>query len=108
MTIPEVVEAPGIEEAAARAPLDVALEAAGATADDGRQRAVDFAASDFEDLLSLRVSLRNALAAAPTGSALRHVVPWIWRPESTGKPRTVVGQEHGRELRLSRFAAPPY
>lgn len=89
-------------------PVAAALEAASATADDGTQRAVEYLPDSLEDLLALRLSVRDALARSPEGSALRHVVPWIWRPESLGRPRTAAGETVGMELRVSRYAAPQY
>ena len=92
-------------EAAEGSPLELALGAATSTAADGRQRAVEFVPADLEDLLSLRLSVRNALAAVAADSPLRHVVAWIWRPESAGKPLTGAGRDQGMELRLSRYGA---
>lgn len=91
-----------------RSPLDRALDAAAVTAGDGTQRAVEYGAGSLEDLLSLRLAVRNALASSAADSALRHVRPWIWRPESTGQPLTASGRELGMELRLSRYTAPQY
>ena len=89
-------------------PLDDALEAAALTASDGTQRAVEYGAGDLEELLSLRLALRNQLASSPAGSPLRHVRPWIWRPESNGNALTDAGHDQGMEIRLSRYTAPLY
>jgi hypothetical protein len=89
-------------------PLDTALAAAALTAVDGLQRAVDYDPGDLEDLLNLRLAVRDALASSPADSPLRHVGPWIWRPESTGSALTTAGPERGMELRLSRYRAPRY
>lgn len=78
------------------------------TAEDGRQRALDRALPSLEDLLALRLEVRDALAATPTESPLRHVLPWIWQPSSLGAPLTSAGDECGMELRLSRYATPRY
>lgn len=78
------------------------------TATDGEQRAVAVDGADLDDLLELRLALRSALAASPEGSPLRHVLPWVWRWESTGRPLTQFGEETGRELRLSRYDSPRY
>lgn len=91
-----------------RSPLEEALDAAALTAIDGVQRAVEYGAGDLEDLLSLRLAIRNELASSPADSALRHVVPWLWRTESTGKALTTAGRDHGMEIRLSRYGAPRY
>lgn len=84
------------------------MELAEATAEDGLQRAVDFTPADLEDLLALRLAVRDRLASSPSASPLRHVMPWIWRPESTGPALTTAGRAVGMELRLSRYAAPIY
>lgn len=91
-----------------RSPLDTALEAAALTAEDGAQRAVEYGANNLEDLLSLRLAVRDALASSKAGSPLRHVRPWIWRLESTGQALTAAGRKHGMEVRLSRYTAPLY
>jgi hypothetical protein len=103
---PEPVLEAGLEFE--RSPLDTALEAAALTAEDGAQRAVEYSASNLEDLLSLRLAVRDALASSKAGSPLRHVRPWIWRTESTGLALTAAGREHGMEMRLSRYTAPLY
>lgn len=90
------------------AALDEALAAAELTAADGKQRAIEYAAHSYEALLELRHLVRDALAATPPGSPLRHIEVWRWRPESLGQPLTAVGREHGVELRLSRHAKPLY
>jgi hypothetical protein len=90
------------------APDDRAMELAAATAQDGLQRALDFVPADLEDLLALRLAVRDRLAGTPSDSPLRHVRPWLWRPESTGAPLTDGGRSVGMELRLSRYASPLY
>jgi hypothetical protein len=87
-------------------PVDEALRLASATAEDGAQRAVDFLPADLDDLLALRLDVRERLASSPPDAPLRRVMPWIWRPESTGHPLTAAGQTVGMELRLSRYEAP--
>lgn len=89
-------------------PLPAALEAARLTAEDGLQRGVELLPESLEELLELRLAVRNALAQSPAGSLLRHVVPWVWRSESTGQPLTGSGRTFGMELRLSRYASPQY
>lgn len=88
--------------------LDDALAAAELTAVDGKQRGIEYVAPSFDALLELRLLVRDALAATPPGSPLRHVEVWRWRPESMGRPLTETGREHGVELRLSRHAKPLY
>ena len=99
------IQAPAL---AAVGPVDKAMELAALTADDGQQRAVEFRPANLEDLLQLRVAVRSRLAGSPADSPLRHVEPWIWRPEAAGQPMTDSGQEFGRELRLSRHKKPLY
>lgn len=93
-------------------PLDRALPhgfgAAELTAQDGRQRGVEFDAGEMQDLLDLRLALRDRLASSPIGSDLRRVVPWIWRTESTGKPLTALCADRGMELRVSRYKTDQY
>lgn len=88
--------------------FDEAFAAAQQTAEDGRQRAVDRVLPSLEDLLALRLEVRDALAATPAESPLRHVLPWIWQPASLGAPLTAAGDDCGMELRLSRYATPRY
>ncbi len=76
------------------------------TATDGEQRAIETESADLDALLELRLQLRDAIATTPPTSALRHVVPWLWRIESTGGPLTKSGAEHGYEIRLSRYEKP--
>ncbi len=83
--------------------IDDIIELAAATAEDRRQRAVDFLPADLEDLLTLRVAVRERLAASPPDSPLRRVMPWIWQATSMGGPMTTGGREVGMELRLSRY-----
>lgn len=83
--------------------LDGALALARQTASDGKQRSVDFRPTDLEELLELRLHVRDLLAAS-SEEPLRHVMPWIWRTESTGEALTAAGRELGMELRLSRYA----
>ena len=89
-------------------PVDQAMALAAATAQDGIQRALDFVPMDLEDLLAVRLALRDRLSGSSSDSPLRHVMPWIWRLESTGTPLTTAGEVLGVELRLSRYAAPIY
>lgn len=89
-------------------PVDQAMELAAGTGQDGVQRALDFVPADLEDLLAVRLEVRERLASSSSDSPLRHVMPWIWRPESTGVPLTPSGEAVGMELRLSRYAAPIY
>lgn len=83
-----------------------AVSLAEATAADHQQRAVEAHVSDLEDLLELRLQIRDAIASAPPDSPLRHVRPWIWRPESTGAALTASGAQHGMEIRLSWYQKP--
>ena len=86
--------------------LKSALELAEQTSRDGTQRALEFTAANLEELQQLRLEIRTAIRAAPDGSPLRHVMPWLWSTTSTGKPLTRAGVETGYELRLSRHTKP--
>lgn len=96
-------EPPLAAEPTTQAPADLALALARQTANDGKQRGLDFRPADLEALLEVRLHVRDALAAS--GEApLSHVMPWIWRAESTGQALTAAGRELGMELRVSRYA----
>lgn len=70
------------------------------TSADGKQRALYHPFGSLEELESVRIELRDELAAA--GSSSR---PWVWRAASSGgEALTVTGGESGYELRLSRYA----
>lgn len=88
--------------------VDQAMDLAAAAAHDGLQRALDFVPTDLEDLLAVRLAVRDRLSGSSSDSRLRHVMPWIWRHESTGAPLTHAGRDLGMELRLSRYTAPIY
>jgi hypothetical protein len=82
---------------------------AAATRDDELQRAISVPASNLEELQSWRLELRVWLAGSPEGDALRRVMPWIWRAESSGgRAATEAGEASGYELRLSRYRSPLY
>jgi hypothetical protein len=83
-----------------------ALRLAAETSADGSQRALEFTAANLEELQELRMAVRVAICAAPDGSRLRHVMPWLWTTASTGRALTDAGAETGWELRLSRYAKP--
>lgn len=91
----------------ATTPLDESLRLAALTAQDGEQRALDRYVGGLDELLALRLATRDTIAAS-SDDALRHVVPWLWRIESTGAPLTSAGAESGHELRFSRYSAPQY
>lgn len=97
-----------VPPAVERDPVAEGLQLAEETATDGEQRGLDFLPADLEDLMGVRLQIRDALAAAPAGSPMRHVMPWLWRPESGGAPMTAAGRENGMELRLSRYESPLY
>jgi hypothetical protein len=88
--------------------IEAALALAEQTAVDGVHRALEWRAPDLEALLALRLAVRATLAGSDSSSPLRHVMPWLWRPESTGSPLTASGRNRGFELRLSRYAEPIY
>lgn len=89
-------------------PVQDALALADATSRDGRQRALDYIAGDLDELLQLRLEVKEAIGAAPAGSAIRFVRPWLWRVASTGHALTNAGKETGYEIRLSRYQADHY
>ena len=82
--------------------VDAAWSLAELTAQDGKQRALDRLVASLEELLELRLEMRDALRAHPD-SALRRVMPWIWQPSSTGHPLTESGRITGYELRFSLY-----
>ena len=89
-------------------PATEGISAAEATAGDGRQRALDHAASGLEDLQALRLECRDALAGSPPDSPLRRVRPWLWTTATGGRPMTAAGEHTGAELRFSRYRNPLY
>lgn len=115
---PAVVEATAVAEVSTAGPeneddlagdvIARAMQLAVATGEDGKQRALDVRFDSLDSLLELRIRLRSMIAASPTGTTLRHVLPWIWRPESTGGPLTEAGRSTGYELRFSKYAKPQY
>jgi hypothetical protein len=83
-----------------------ALELARLTAADRGQRALEFEATDLEQLKELRADVAD-LIGRETSSALRHVRPWLWSAASTdGEPLTEAGATVGFELRLSWYKSP--
>jgi hypothetical protein len=89
-----------------RDPEQEALALARLTAEDRAPRALDFEATDLEQLKELRVDVAE-LIKQDRSSALGHVRPWIWNAASTdGKPLTEAGATVGFELRLSWYKSP--
>jgi hypothetical protein len=89
-----------------RDPEQEALVLARLTAEDRAPRALDFEATDLEQLKELRVDVTE-LIKQDRSSALSHVRPWIWNAASTdGKPLTEAGATVGFELRLSWYKSP--
>ena len=85
-------------------PVVLALELAAATAEEGEQRALDLEVGDLEELLGLRLEVRERLAASPDGSMLRTVRPWIWNVATNdAQALSEAGERLGAELRLSRY-----
>lgn len=86
--------------------LDRAFELARATAEDGKQRALDVRFDSLDSLLEARVRLRTRIAVEPADSPVRFVLPWLWRVQSTGSALTESGRQTGYELRFSRYSKP--
>jgi hypothetical protein len=89
-------------------PVQKALALAEETSRDGRQRALDYVAGDLDELLQLRLEVKEAIGTAPAGAAIRFVRPWLWRTASSGHALTDAGRETGYEIRLSRYQADHY
>ena len=87
-------------------PISAALQLMDATATDHAQRALDHPAQGAQELHNLRLELRDLIRAEPARSPRRHVLPWVWSPDSTGVPLTESGHEHGLELRFSYYQKP--
>jgi hypothetical protein len=86
--------------------VDSGLTLAAETERDGTQRALPAELDDPADLDALRLELRQRLVAAPTvdGVVIRHVLPWLWRVQTSGgRAMTEAGVQCGYELRLSRY-----
>jgi hypothetical protein len=89
-------------------PLATAMTLAAATAEDGEQRALDVRFGSLDALHQMRMEVRDALAGTPASDLRRHVLPWVWRWQSGGRPLTEAGGAVGYELRLSRYQKPRY
>ncbi|MEO3785168.1 hypothetical protein ABGB12_17690 [Actinocorallia sp. B10E7] len=89
-------------------PATQAIAVAFATAEDGRQRAFDYAFASLEALEEMRIVLRHTISAAPADDPAHHVMPWIWSTTSGGQALTPAGREVGYELRFSRYESPLY
>jgi hypothetical protein len=86
--------------------VDNGLRLAAETERDAVQRALPAELDDPADLDSLRLELRQRLVTAPTvdGVVLRHVLPWLWRAQTSGgRAMTEAGDHCGYEVRLSRY-----
>jgi hypothetical protein len=71
------------------------------TAQDGQQRALDYAAGSLGALQELRLAVRDEFRRpeSPFGA----VTPWLWNAETSGgQALTEAGRVHGYELRFSR------
>jgi hypothetical protein len=92
----------GAAQAGGSAPFDVALSVAEDVERAGRQRALDVVPGSLEQLLELRLAVRDALRAPD--SRAPHVRPWLWSASSSGgRALTASGESVGYELRLSRY-----
>jgi hypothetical protein len=84
----------------------LATRVARLTAQDGQQRAMDYAAGSLGELQELRLAVRDEFRRPE--SPLREVTPWLWsEATSGGQPLTPAGRVHGYELRFSRSRQPP-
>jgi hypothetical protein len=71
------------------------------TAQDGQQRALDYAAGSLGELQELRLAVRGEFRRPE--SPLKSVTPWLWdAATSGGQALTEAGRVHGYELRFSR------
>lgn len=78
-----------------------AIELARDVHESGEQRAIEINASGLNEIIKLRIRIRDALQRVETA---KNVQPWIWYQKSSGgKPLTDLGLEVGCELRLSRY-----
>lgn len=103
----KLVEVGGEDRRAAEGDvIEQALMLARATAEDGKQRALDVRFDSLESLLDARVQLRERMAADPEDAPIRFVMPWLWRAESTGSALTESGRQTGYELRFSKYTKP--
>jgi hypothetical protein len=74
------------------------------TAQDGQQRALDYAAGSLGELQELRLAVRDEFRRP--GSPLGAVTPWLWHADTSGgQALTEAGKVHGYELRFSRKSA---
>lgn len=86
-----------------RDPEQEALELARLTAADRGPRALEFEATDLDQLKELRADVA-AMIRDDGGSALQHVRPWLWSAATTdGAPLTEAGATVGFELRFSWY-----
>ena len=73
------------------------------TAQDGQERALDYAAGSLGELQELRLAVRDEFRRPE--SRLGAVTPWLWdAATSGGQALTEAGRVHGYELRFSRKA----
>jgi hypothetical protein len=71
------------------------------TVQDGRERALDYAAGSLGELQDLRLAVRDEFRRPE--SPLRSVTPWLWDASTSGgQALTEAGRVHGYELRFSR------
>ena len=70
----------------------------------GEQCAIEVSASGLDEIIDLRVRIREALQRL---EGAENVKPWVWYEKSSGgKPLTELGRDVGCELRLSRYKQP--
>lgn len=82
--------------------IRAALTCALRVQETGEQCAVEIAAEGLEDLMTLRLRIRNALSRR---QGVEKVKPWIWQSATSGGAAlTRLGSEVGFELRLSLYS----
>jgi len=79
-----------------------AIEISRDVQESGEQRAIEVNANGLDEIIELRIRIRDALQRLETA---KNVQPWVWYQNSSGgRPLTNLGKEVGCELRLSRYS----
>lgn len=84
-------------------PVATALALAERTQSDGQQRALDYPFGSLDEMLEVRLQVRDALARRDSSAR-----PWRWSAQSSGgRALTATGEQVGFELRLSQSQVDP-